>query len=52
MGFRAQRLGVADAEHFGNSNQICQRPRPHFFHDVTAVNLHGNLSNAKLTSAG
>jgi hypothetical protein len=47
MGFRAQRLVVTDAEHFGDSQKFANDLVP-FFHDVTAVNLYRNFSDANL----
>src|SRR3982074_271143 len=44
LGFDALRLRATNSEHFGHSDQIGQRPRTHFSHDVPPVNLDGNLS--------
>src|SRR3981081_3192569 len=48
LGLFARGFDTTDSERFGHSDQIGQRPRAHFFHDMPAMDLHGNLSQANL----
>src|SRR6202158_5161603 len=48
LGLSARGLRTTNSERFGHSDQIGQRPRAHFFHDVSAMDLHGNLSKTNL----
>jgi NADPH-dependent 2,4-dienoyl-CoA reductase/sulfur reductase-like enzyme len=48
LGLYAGRLRTTNSERFSHFDQIGQRPRAHFFHDVPTVELHGNLGKSKL----
>src|ERR1700737_3404023 len=48
LGLFARRLRTTNSERLGHSDQIGQRPRTHFLHDVSTVDLHGNLSKTNL----
>jgi hypothetical protein len=48
LGLFARVLGTTNSERLGHSDQIGQRPRAHFFHDVSPMNLHGNLGKLNL----
>ena len=39
-----------NSERLGHSDQIGQRPRAHFLHDVAPMDLHGNLGKSQLGS--
>src|SRR6202043_1436332 len=48
LGLYALGLGRTNSEGLGHPDQIGQRPRAHFFHDVSAMDLHGNLGKPNL----
>src|SRR6202790_3964820 len=48
LGLYPRGLGRTNSGVFALPHQIGQRPRAHFFHDVSAMDLHGNLGKPNL----